>query len=96
MVINDKRTHFREYGTEENLTSEQLNLLQSIDYSKHFVMKAFYEDNNSEHHDFNPHYTVVPEIQATYSEGNKALLKYFKENKSKDKQFIDEKKMASS
>ncbi|WP_104734734.1 energy transducer TonB [Hanstruepera ponticola] len=93
LVINDKRTHMREYGTEENLTSEQLKLLQSIDYSKHFVMKALYENYDSEHHDFNPHYTVVPETQASYEAGNKALLKYLKENKSKDSRFIDEKKL---
>lgn len=93
LVVNDKRTNIREYGTAENLTSEQLNMLQSLDYSKHFVMKAIYENYDSEHHDFNPHYTVVPETQATYSEGNKALLQYLKENKSKDNRFIDEKKM---
>ena len=93
IIINDKRTNIREYSTKADLTKEQLQLLQSMDYSKHFVMKAIYENYDSEHHDFNPHYTVVPETQATYSEGNKALLQYLKENKSKDTRFIDEKKM---
>lgn len=93
LVINDKRTNFREYGTDENLTNDQIELLRSIYYSKHFVMKAIYENNNSEFHDFNPHYTVVPEIQATYANGLDALMKYLKKNKSKDTRFIDEKKM---
>lgn len=93
LVVDDKRTNMREYGTEENLTHAQLQLLQSLEYSKHFVMKAIYENNDSEYHDFNPHYTIVPETQATYEAGNNILLKYLKENKSKDTRFIDEKKM---
>lgn len=93
LVINDKRTKFREYGTGENLNNDQIDLLHSLEYSKHFVAKAIYENNHSEYHDINPHYTVVPETQASYTDGLEALMTYLKDNKSKDTGFIDEKKM---
>lgn len=93
LIINDRQTQFREYGTEENLTENQLNMLQSVDYSKHFLIKAIYESIEFEYHDFSPHYTVVPETQSNYADGTDALIKYLKDNKSKNTDFIDEKKL---
>ena len=93
LIINDRQSEFREYGTDENLTKNQLKLLQSVDYSKHFLIKTNYQNSASDYDDFGPHYTIVPEKQATYTNGKDALLKYLKDNKSKDTDFIDKKKL---
>jgi TonB family protein len=96
LIKNDIQTDIREYGTGETLTDKQIELLQSVDYSKHFLVRTNYKDKSksttdSEDHFFSPHYTVVPEKQAAYMDGNDALIKYLKDNKSKDTDFIDSK-----
>jgi len=98
LIVNDKRSDIREYGNGDALSENQIKLLRSVDHSKHFLIRANYKkdgasSNDTEDYHFSPHYTVVPEKQATYADGLDSLLKYLKDNKSKDTEIIDTKKL---
>ncbi|WP_452227997.1 energy transducer TonB [Lacinutrix sp. MEBiC02404] len=100
IVENDIQTEKRIIGYSNMLTEAQLQLLKSLDYASHFIIKLEYlkknkttgvlEDTNSA-----PHLTIVPEKQATYSEGRKAFMKFFDENskEARTKADVDQKKL---
>ncbi len=85
-VLDDVRhTDLSVSGNTETLTTEQLELLRSVDYSTNLYVRANYQIKNgastqpySSHS--TPHITVVPEKQAVYAEGKDVLLKYLKYN----------------
>lgn len=98
LIKNDIQTDIRAYGTGETLSASQKELLQSIGNSEHFLVKVNYSKANSMIFDgeglhFGPHFTVVPEQPATYSDGYKSLLDYINKNKSKNSDQIDDKKL---
>jgi hypothetical protein len=101
IILDDnKPTDRKETGDSEVLTEAQIKLIQSIDYSTNFLIRAdFQEMNNDVNHlvnnYFSPHMTVVPENEAAYVNGEKALIDYLREN-SKDKTtIVNERKLKS-
>ena len=98
VVINDERSDIRETGITKELNKAQLKLLQSSAYSTNFIVKAEYLFKNKktgelEESSATPHLTIVPEKQATYSEGIKALKKYFKTNTEEVRKEVDPEKL---
>lgn len=98
IIKNNIQTDIRAYGTGETLSASQKELLQSVGNSEHFLVRINYSKANSMIYDgeglhFSPHYTVVPEQPASYSDGYKSLLEYINENKSKNSDQIDDKKL---
>ncbi|MFV9551499.1 hypothetical protein [Algibacter sp. PT7-4] len=81
VIENDLVSNKKEIGNSLELTNKQLALLKSFDYSSHFSVKinGFSKDNLIKN-TFSPYFTIVPETQAEYIYGKKALVKYFKDN----------------
>jgi len=84
-IINDKQSDLRETGYSDKLTAAQLELLQSADYSTNFLIRADYQQKNTETGALEdsystPHLTIVPEKQAVYANGKDTLMEYLKEN----------------
>lgn len=84
-IENDKQTDIRETGKTDVLTTEQLSLLHSFNYSTNFLIRADYlgvneETGKFEDNYFSPHLTIVPEKQASYMGGKDLLLAYLREN----------------
>lgn len=78
-VENDAPTHTRFTGKGNALSDEQLNFLRQLDYSENFsiggtVKLKYPKREGYEESYFNPHLTVVPEKEATYSEGIKEII----------------------
>ncbi|WP_034062333.1 hypothetical protein [Lacinutrix jangbogonensis] len=101
IIENDRRTDRREYGRSENLTDGQKALFKSLDYSKHFSMKTLFKEKTTENivldeQKFNPHYTVVPEIEAFYIEGEDAIINYLIENSRVETLNLDSKKVRAA
>jgi len=85
LIINDKESNVREFGTSDVLTEAQLKLLHSFDYSTNLMIAADYQGKNKEtgaleDTHWTPYLTIVPEKQAEYSEGIDDLKKYLKDN----------------
>lgn len=98
IIKHNRRSHRREYGNSPNLTKAQKALFKSLDYGKHFSMKTLFQEKTTielgiEEKKYNPHYTVVPETQATYIEGENALINYLKENTKTEIAALDGKKL---
>lgn len=71
LIENDEHSDIRESGTSEMLTEKQKELLNSLDYSASFLIRADFEIKPEdigkwEHDYFSPYYTIVPEKQAEY------------------------------
>ena len=72
-------------GYSEELTTAQLRFLQSANYSTNFVIRADFLEKNEETGIIGdgyttPHKTIVPEKQAVYQDGKKAIMEYLKES----------------
>ena len=85
VIINDKHSDIQVTGKSGNFNAAQLKLLQSLDYSTNLKISADYQESNKEtgkieSSQWTPHLTIVPEIQAEYTNGKKALMEYLKEN----------------
>jgi len=100
LIIDDKESNVREFGTSDVLTEAQLKLLHSFDYSTNLMIAADYKGKNKEtgvleDTHYTPYLTIVPEKQAEYSQGNEALKVYLKENSkaSRDKANVDPEKL---
>ena len=100
LIIDDKESSVREFGTSDVLTEAQLKLLHSFDYSTNLMIAADYQGKNKEtgaleDTHWTPYLTIVPEKQAEYSDGKDALKKYLKENSkaSRDKANVDPEKL---
>ncbi len=98
IVIDDKRSDIREVGTSNELTAGQINLLRSSEPSTNFVVSADFECKNNktgvvDYKSATPHLTIVPEKQAEYLLGKKALLAFFRENNKENTADLDEDKL---
>lgn len=96
LIINDIQSDIGHRGTTEELTKEQINLLQSVNYSTNFLVRADFAEKTSKIGDlqFNyttPHFTVVPEKQAVYTFGKEALIEYFNFHNKENTKNLDEK-----
>lgn len=85
ILENDRHSELRETGNSAMLSTAQIELLRSLDYSTNIKIRADYEHINKdtgklEDSYSTPHLTIVPEKQAAYTAGKHVLIKYLKEN----------------
>lgn len=85
MVKDNQLSNISAFSTNDQLTEAQLKILKSTEYFNHFTIRTDFKGKNIdtgklEDRFFGPHITVVPDQQATYLNGKKALLNYLKEN----------------
>ncbi len=85
VIENDKETNTREAGNSGQLTSAQLKLLRTSDYSTSLKIIADVTQKNSqtgelENSYWTPHLTIVPEKQAVYVKGKDVLMEFLREN----------------
>jgi hypothetical protein len=85
IVKDNQLSHIQAYSKDDQLTDAQLKILKSTDYFSHFTVRTEFKGRNKdtgklEERFFGPHITVVPEKQATYVDGNEALINYLKDN----------------
>jgi hypothetical protein len=93
IIKNGRRTDVRSYGESDQLTDSQLKLLRSAELFTQFSIRTDFKTKNTktgklEERFFNRHLTIVPEKQATYINGKKALITYFKDNSKEDMNVI--------
>ena len=79
LIENDDHSEIRESGQSEMLTAKQKELLNSLEYSSSFLVRADYDLKSQpkdkwDHDYFSPYYTVVPEKQAEYIYDEKVIL----------------------
>lgn len=80
LVKEDMRV---ELSTNDKLNPNQMDLLRSLEYSDNFCVEASIQRENEqtgeiENEVFIYYITVVPESEATYSEGHDALINHFR------------------
>lgn len=85
IIENDKETNTRESGNSAELTSAQVNLLRTSDYSTNLKIRADVTQKNSQTGEledsyWTPHLTIVPERQAVYVNGKASLMEFLREN----------------
>lgn len=101
IMDHEKLSETLETGNGATLTSAQLGLLKSCDYSTNFLIRAEYIQKNMVTGEFessfcNPRRTIVPEKQAAYLPGNEALLDYLKENNKENINLLDNEKLQAA
>ena len=89
-----------EYGNNAQLTDAQMKLIRSTEYFNHFTIRTEFKGKNKEtgkleDRFFGPHITVVPDLQATYVNGEDALLKYLKDTSYDDMNIIEDDKLGA-
>lgn len=93
-VVNDRQQDLNLAGTTATFTTEQLNYLQTLDYGDNIVFRTEFIDNYSGGYNYStPHHTIVPDVQAKYSEGFNALKTYFKNETETVRQDVDPKQL---
>ena len=85
LLLDDEQSHIRAYGNSRNFTEAQLDILRNSGYSTNFVMRVeFDEKYPGSEHVFDsyrsPYHTIVPETQASYSDGKDALKLFLRES----------------
>lgn len=90
LVKYERESDEREYSVGPLLSDAQRKILESADYSTSFNIRAVCKQHSPEtgileNSVYNPHFTIVPEKQAEYTEGKEALINYLKENSTKEK-----------
>ncbi len=85
LVIDDKQSDIRVDGNTLEFNNKQLELLKTSSYSTNFVVRIDFDEispNSGKLFDSyrSPHHTIVPEYQASYSEGKGALKLFLKES----------------
>ena len=85
VIENDKETNTRESGNSGELTTAQLKLLRTSDYSTSLkiiadVTQKNYKTGKLEESYWTPHLTIVPEKQAVYLKGKDVLMEFLREN----------------
>lgn len=78
-----------EIGMSDVLTSGQIELLKSAEYSTNFNIEAFCKYNNpktgkTEKYCFVYYVTIIPEKETEYRDGHSALINYLQENSKKE------------
>lgn len=98
VIKNDEHSEIQFKGEGDNLSQEQLNFLRSCQYSTNLKLmiqcraKGQYNDKE-EWAEYSPHFSIVPEQQASYSLGKEALIEYIKEGNKKNTYGLDPKKL---
>jgi len=85
LVVDDQPSNIKVFGNTATFNKEQLEFLKSASYSTSFGMHVeFDEKDPNSGHIFDsyrsPYHTIVPEQQAEYSQGKKALKRFLKES----------------
>ncbi|OUR94266.1 hypothetical protein A9Q87_01060 [Flavobacteriales bacterium 34_180_T64] len=98
IIKDEKQSEIRVKGFSRVFTDAQLKLLQTFDYSTNFSIRAEYEHYNKETGELEnsystPYHTIVPESQASYSEGKEALMTFLKDETVDVTAIIDAKKL---
>ncbi|MGB6268604.1 MAG: hypothetical protein WBF67_06280 [Olleya sp.] len=98
IVKDERQTDIQELGYTKDLTSSQLKLLQSLDYSEGFNVRAEFtvinpETGLVENNYDSPHLSVVPEKQAQYALSKDQLKKYLKDNTEAEREGVNPKKL---
>ncbi len=83
LIENDQQSALVENGKGIAFNERQINFLRSMDYSGSFAVKVECYGPNSRtgvlsDNIYEPHFTVVPEKQATHSLGNEGVLDYLR------------------
>jgi len=84
IILNDyHQTNARAKGKDEKLTPEQLELLQTVDYSNNILIRAEFQQKDKtsgqlKYNYFTPHITIIPEKEAMYIFGKATLINYLK------------------
>ena len=81
LIENDKQTDQRMENDFFHLSEEQVNWLKNMDYETHFLVRTYFqsldpEKGEVEYLKAEPHFTVVPETQASYSLGERAFIDF--------------------
>ena len=93
IILEDsEKTNLRVDGRGGDFTQSQLDFIKTLEYSTNLLVWAEYTEDSPwsgkiEESHWTPYLTIVPEQQATYSEGKNALLAYLMTN---SKQAINE------
>lgn len=101
IIEGERQSEIQAIGYTEDLTQEQIKILKAADYSSHFNIRAEFEEINQntgileDRHD-SPHLTVVPEKQAKYSQGIKALKSFLRDNTMLVRAGIDQEKLQAA
>lgn len=80
---DEKYSEQQELAKTTLFNTNQLKLLQDSEYSTNFKISVYFTEKNSETktiqtNHWTPHHTIVPEKQAEYSKGKKALIKFLR------------------
>jgi hypothetical protein len=79
-VLPDENTNYVK-GKSEILNLDQIKLLNTIDYSTNFIVDTYLKNETPTKYDHYPYYiTVVPEKEASYIYGSRAIINYLKNN----------------
>ena len=98
VAILQEEGETKSFGEGEALTPGQLQLLQTLDYSTHFYIKAYYQKRDEytgkQVDDYLVYYmTVTPEHEAEYSEGFDELITYLKVNSQRESAIVTKDKL---
>ena len=85
ILEDDRQTDIRETGNSGVFNAAQIVFLRSLDYSTNILIAADYMEKNEEtgkveNSTWTPYLTIVPEKQAVYTSGKKALIEFLKEH----------------
>ena len=85
VIENEQESDKRIKTVSNEFNQAQINLLKSFNYSEGFKLSINYKEKHFGTENLfdaasTPHNTVVPEIQAEYIYGKKALINFFEEN----------------
>jgi len=75
----------RSIGDDKELNADQIELLQSIDYSTNFYIKA---QGGFENYAY--YFTVIPEKETEFTNGNDALIEYLKKQSKQETAIIEQ------
>ncbi len=97
-VLNDVEEVTEIMGTNEILTAEQIELLQSTDYASNIRITAICKQRNPETKELEDdslvcYKSIVPAKAAEFSNGYDELIKYLKKNSKKETKIIKEDKL---
>jgi hypothetical protein len=78
-VMPDEKNNYVK-GDSKVLSFKQIQLLKTIDYSTNFIVDTYIKSKHPSSNDHYPYYiTVIPEKEANYMGGKKAIINYMKE-----------------
>ena len=95
-IIDDNGKPIRSIsGNSEKLNKEQLELLQSIDYSTNLMVRADFIEKNEETGNLEdgystPHITIVPETLASYADGWDEIIFYLRAHTKTEAVLVNE------